>query len=406
MRVLFLTHRLPYAPNRGDRIRSYHIARQLSRSSDVDVLSLTHDDEEESHVADLRRMVDHVRTARVSRIANLCRAVAALPTSRPLTHVLLDAPTLGTTLAEMVAERRPDVVLAYCSGVARLVMEAPLRGIPAVVDFVDVDSEKWRDLARVTPPPKAWIYRRECRLLGRFESAVAYHAKAALVVNEREQASLENLAPRARVHVLPNGIDLSMFQPAIHPSSNASVIFCGVMNYAPNEQAALWIAKAVWPLVRAERPDATLLLVGADPTSAVRALAVRDRSVTVTGTVPDVRPFLHSAALATAPLATARGIQNKVLEAIASGLPSVVTPAVFEGLPAEAAPACRVAGSSEAFAASILDLLRRAPAERRAIAARANLAPLGWNERLAPLLDIVREAAGFRVVYPGLVSSL
>jgi sugar transferase (PEP-CTERM/EpsH1 system associated) len=405
MRVLFLTHRLPYAPNRGDRIRSYHIARQLSRSSDVDVLSLTHDDEEESHVADLRRMVDRVRTARVPRVANLCRAVAALPTSRPLTHVLLDAPALGTTLADLVAERRPDVVLAYCSGVARLVMEPALRGIPAVVDFVDVDSEKWRDLARVTPPPKAWIYRRECRLLGRFESAVAYHAKAALVVNEREHASLEALAPRARVHVLPNGIDLSTFKPAIQPSKNAAVVFCGVMNYAPNEQAALWIAKAVWPLVRAERPDATLLLVGADPTPAVRALAARDRSVTVTGTVPDVRPFLQSAAVAAAPLATARGIQNKVLEAIASGLPSVVTPTVFEGLPPEAAPACRVAGSPEAFAASILDLLWRTPGERRAMASRAHLEPLGWNQRLAPLLDILREAAGFRVVHPALVSS-
>ena len=405
MRVLFLTHRLPYVPNRGDRIRSYHIARELTRSSDVDVLSLVHDDEEESHVADMRRLVTRVRTSRVSRIRNLCRAAAALPTSTPLTHVLLDAPGLGRTLAEMVAERRPDVVLAYCSGVARLVMEAPLRGIPAVVDFVDVDSEKWRDLARVTAPPKAWIYRRESRLLGRFESAVAYHAKAALVVNGREQASLERLAPRARVHVLPNGIDLSTFQPAMLPSPDASVIFCGVMNYAPNEQAALWIAKAVWPLVRAERPDATLLLVGADPTPAVRGLAARDASVTVTGTVPDVRPFLQRAAVAAAPLSTARGIQNKVLEAIASGLPSVVTPAVFEGLPPEAVPACRVAGSAEAFAASILDLLGRSPAERRAIAARANLAALGWNERLAPLIDIVREAAGFRVVRPAMVGS-
>src|SRR2546428_1621837 len=124
MRILFLTHRLPYAPNRGDRIRAYHIARQLSRRSDVDLLSLTHDDEEESHAIDVCGMVARVRTARVRRIANLARAAVALPTSRPLTHALLDAPDLRTTLAPMVADRRPHVVLAYCPWLA------PVRVVP------------------------------------------------------------------------------------------------------------------------------------------------------------------------------------------------------------------------------------------------------------------------------------
>jgi sugar transferase (PEP-CTERM/EpsH1 system associated) len=405
MRILFLTHRLPYAPNRGDRIRAYHIARQLSQRSDVDLLSLTHDDEEESHAADLGAIVARVRTARVRRVTNLARAAVALPTTRPLTHALLDAPDLRTTLAQMVAHRRPDVVLAYCSGMARLVFDESLREVPAVVDFVDVDSEKWGALARVSRPPRSWIYRREHRRLAEFEAAAAHHAKATLVVNEREQASLVRLAPDALVHVVPNGIDLSMFQPAAQPSPDAAVIFCGVMNYAPNEQAALWLAKAVWPLVRTQRPDATLFLVGADPTPAVRALAARDRSVTVTGTVPDVRPFLQRATLAAAPLATARGIQNKVLEAIACGLPSIVTPAVFEGLPTEVAPACRIAKGPDAFATSILDMLNRTPAERRALAMRADLSALGWAKRLAPLVDILHEAAGFRAARPALAYS-
>ena len=405
MRILFLTHRLPYAPNRGDRIRAYHIARQLARWSDVDLLSLTHDDEEESHAADLRGLVSRVRTARVRRIPSLARAVLALPTSRPLTHALLDAPDLRATLAQMVDERRPDLVLAYCTGMARLMFDDSLRRIPAVVDFVDVDSEKWRALARVARPPRAWVYSREHYRLADFETAAARHAKATLVVNEREQASLSSLASDARIHVVPNGIDLSTFQPAAQPSADASVVFCGVMNYAPNEQAALWLADAVWPLVRRQRPDATLFLVGADPTPAVRALAARDRSVTVTGTVPDVRPFLHRAAVAAAPLATARGIQNKVLEAIASGLPAIVTPAVFEGLPTESATACRVAKEPDAFAGAILDMLNRTPAERRAIAMHANLSALAWDRRLAPLVDILHEAAGFRAARPALAYS-
>jgi glycosyltransferase involved in cell wall biosynthesis len=183
------------------------------------------------------------------------------------------------------------------------------------------------------------------------------------------------------------------------------VVFCGVMNYAPNEQAALWIAKSVWPLVHRQRPDATLCLVGANPTPAVRALGARDRSITVTGTVPDVRPFLHGAAVAAAPLATARGIQNKVLEAIASGLPAIVTPAVFEGLPIESATACRVAKGADAFATAILDLLNRTPAERRTIAMHANLSALSWDKRLSKLVDILHEAAGFRAARPALAYS-
>jgi len=405
MRVLFLTHRLPYAPNRGDRIRAYHIARQLARRCDVDLLSLTHDDEEESHAADLCGMVARVRTARVRRIPGLARALLALPTPRPLTHALLDAPNLRATLAQMVFERRPDVVLAYCTGMARLMFEESLRSIPAVVDFVDVDSEKWRALARVAHPPRSWVYSREHYRLADFEAAAAHHAKATLVVNEREQASLSSLAPDARIHVVPNGIDLSTFQPAAHPSPDASVVFCGVMNYAPNEQAALWLANAVWPFVRRQRPEATLFLVGADPTPAVRALAARDRSITVTGTVPDVRPYLHRAAVAAAPLATARGIQNKVLEAIACGLPAIVTPAVFEGLPIESATACRVAKEADAFATAILDLLNRTPAERRAIAMHANLSALGWDKRLARLVDILHDAAGYRAARPALAYS-
>src|SRR3989442_9333844 len=130
MRILFLPHRLPYAPNRGDRIRAYHIARQLSRRSDVDLLSLTHDDEEESHATDLDAMVARVRTARVRRVANLARAAVALPTSRPLTPALLHAPAFRTKPAQMGADPRPDVALADCSGVARLLLDPSRRPIP------------------------------------------------------------------------------------------------------------------------------------------------------------------------------------------------------------------------------------------------------------------------------------
>lgn len=394
MRVLVLTHRLPYAPNRGDRIRAYHLVHHLAAHADVDLISLTHDPEEAAHAPDLSGVVDRITTVAVPRVRNLARGLLALPTSRPLTHLLLDAPGMRPAIAEMVDDRPPDVVLAYCSGVARFTLEAPLRSIPAIVDMVDVDSEKWRALAETASLARRWIYGREARYLSRFEAAAARHASATLVVNERERASLMRLAPDADVRVLPNGIDLGAFHPGRHPADNATVMFCGVMNYAPNAEAARWLAEDVWPLVRRQRPDARLLLVGADPTPAVRALGARDTSIDVTGTVPDVRPFLWRAAIAAAPLRTARGIQNKVLEAIAAGLPTVVTPVVAEGLPVQAAVACRVADSPDGFAAAILDLLKLSPSARLALAMRADLGALGWREQLAPLFEILEQAAG------------
>src|SRR5262249_28486592 len=379
MRILVLTHRLPYAPNRGDRIRAYHLVRHLATFAEVDLISLTHDDEEASHAPEVRAMVSRLAIAPVPRLRNLVRGVAALPTARPLTHVLLDAPRMRGEIARMVEAAPPDAVLAFCSGVAHWLLEAPLDRVPAIVDMVDVDSEKWRELAETTPPPRRWVYRRERRLLSRFEAEVTRHARATLVVNERERASLVRLAPDANVRVVPNGIDLSAFRPAPAPSAEPTVVFCGVMNYAPNEEGARWLAGDVWPIVRRGRADARLLLVGAHPTPAVRALGECDASIEVTGTVPEVLPYLWRSALAAAPLHTARGIQNKVLEAIASGLPTIVTPVVAEGLPAQAALACRVAGTAEEFAAAILSGLALAPPERRAIAGRANLASLGWR---------------------------
>jgi glycosyltransferase involved in cell wall biosynthesis len=165
------------------------------------------------------------------------------------------------------------------------------------------------------------------------------------------------------------------------------------MNYEPNEAAALWFGRRVWPLIRAARRDATLVLVGANPTRLVRALGEQDRSIEVTGSVADVRPFLWGSAVSVAPLFVARGLQNKVLEAAAAGLPTVVTSAVFSGLPREVVPACSVAETTQAFAERVLDLLSMSAADRRAIADRATLDSVGWTRRLAPLESILSDAA-------------
>jgi sugar transferase (PEP-CTERM/EpsH1 system associated) len=394
VRALFLTHRLPYAPNRGDRVRAFHIIRSLSARLDLELVSLVHDADEHAQAEGMRDLGIQVTTLRVPRLRNHASAVAALAGTRPLTHVLLDATGLVPALTRIVRERPPDVVLAYCSGMARLALEPPLAAFPLVLDLVDVDSEKWRALAAKASWPTRSIYKREARHLARFERRAALRAHATLVVNEREGQVLRQLAPEATIRVIPNGVDLAGLQPPSPPTADPRVVFCGVMNYGPNVDGVLWFVREVWPMVLARRPDARFSIVGSDPTPAIRRLESADHGVEVTGAVAEVQSRLWDAAVSVAPLRTARGLQNKVLEALAAGLPTVVTAQVFDGLPPEARAGCRVADAPERFAEHVLSFLALSGPDRRATAATADLTMLGWDRQLSPLYDILVAAAG------------
>jgi glycosyltransferase involved in cell wall biosynthesis len=192
-------------------------------------------------------------------------------------------------------------------------------------------------------------------------------------------------------------VDLQPLLPTSPPADAARVVFCGVMNYTPNVDGVLWFCQHVWPLVRARRPDAELLLVGSDPASAIRRLHAQN-GIEVTGTVDDVRPHLWRSAVAIAPLLTARGIQNKVLEAIGAGLPAVVSAQVFEGLPAAVRAACRIGASPERFAEETLRLLSLTPNERRMFAAHADMDELSWQSQLGPLRKLLTDSRQHQAV--------
>ncbi len=399
MRILVLTHRLPYAPNRGDRLRAYHMIHELRRHAEIDLVSLVHDDEEASHVDEVRGFVASVTALRVTKLRTRTQAALALLTRTPLTHALLDAAGMNAALRQICQTRPPDVVFAYCSGMARFAMQPPLDRFPMVLDFVDVDSQKWRDMAAASRPPKSWIYRREAVTLGDFEARAARTAVASLVVNPREADIARRLAPDANVQVMPNGVELDRLRPPGPPGERPRVVFCGVMSYAPNAEGMDWFVSHVWPLVRARRSDATLVVVGPDPSPAFRSLCAADSSITVAGRVPDVREWLWDSAIGIAPLHVARGVQNKALEAIASGLPIVLTDAVAGGLPPAAGHASRVANTAPDFAEHVLELLALSPDERRALAMSADLSHLSWSRTLAPLWPIFESAASGKLIH-------
>jgi sugar transferase (PEP-CTERM/EpsH1 system associated) len=391
VKILALTHRLPWAPNRGDRIRAYHLLHALRGHHDVHLLSLVHDDEEQSHVRDVRAWLSGVSVVRVHRARNLAAVAVALTTSTPLTFALLNAPALGPQLHELVARVAPDVIFAYCSGMGRLLTDPVVSALPSIIDMVDMDSAKWRALGATTRGPLGWVYGREARVLSRAEAAQMRHARATTVVNDREAQTARALAPDADIRVVQNGVDVARFAPPGGPAAAKQVVFCGVMSYQPNAETAHWLAERVWPLVRARHADARLALVGSDPSVGLRKLEASDASVVVTGHVADVRPWLWESAVGTAPIRTARGIQNKVLEAIAAGLPCVISRAVAEGLPAEVAPACDVVDDAESCANRICGLLALTPDERRARARTAALDRLGWEARLQPMVELFAE---------------
>jgi len=393
MNILFLTHRLPYAPNRGDRFRAFHLMEAMSKFAGVTLFSLVHDDHEASQIGAVP-FARAVYTARVSRSSNLVSGILRLPTVRPLTHTLLHAPDARRVLAAAVEEHRPDVVVAFCSGIANLVAAPPLNSFPLVLDMVDVDSAKWKSMSEQEPWPWSWVYKREARLLAQFERRVSLLAKKTLVVNDRERTVLSELAPEAAIEVVPNGIDIDSIRPGSAAPSSLTVVFCGVMNYRPNEEGVLWFAESIWPKVLEKCPEARFVVVGSEPTKRVQALAMSGRSITVTGSVPSVLPYLHEASVAIAPMRIARGVQNKVIEAIAAGIPVVTTSAVAAGAPKEVIPGIRVEDEPDAFAGAVVDLLK-SPRERRlAMVAGCDLEALRWSRQTAPLENILRRAIG------------
>lgn len=388
MRVLYLCHRVPYAPNRGDRIRAYHTLRYLrSAGVEVHLVALAHDDHEEAAASALDSLVSSWEVVRVPWLVGRLRAAMALTGSRPLTHVLLDGPGMRPALGRAVERFVPDVVLAYCSGMARFALEPPLSDLPLVLDMVDVDSEKWRALAARARWPLTWIYGREARRLGSFEARAARAARATVVINDRERQALSRLAPGAPVSVVGNGVDVEYFRPPADAPARAGVVFTAVFDYAPNVEGAAWLVERVWPMVRAAVPDASLLLVGARPSARVQALGRPATGVRVVGQVPDMRPYLWQARVGVAPLALSRGTQNKVLEGLAGGLAMVVTPAVAEGLPQAVLPWVAVGEDPDRFAAAIVRGLR----EPALAGAEAAVAGLAWTSALAPLLPLIAD---------------
>lgn len=367
--VVFLCHRVPHPPDRGDRISTYHALRQLREAgSKVRVGCLCEDDRDLQAVEELRGVVDAVCAPRIDRRLRKITCFRGLVTGEPLTLPYFRSRELQKQVDRWLDEDPPDVVFLYSSSMALYVMDR--REQTRVMHFAELDSDKWRQYAAAGGAAARFIYGREARVLLEFERRIAREFDASLVISEVEKALFVRDIPNVVPTVVPNGVDVEHFRSRGDQHREPhTVIFTGVMDYEPNVDAVTWFAEECFPTIRAEHADARFLIVGNRPTDAVRALGEQP-GVEVTGWVEETPPYFDRASAAIAPLRIARGLQNKVLEAMSMGLPVVATTVAAQGLGDVPSDTLPIADDAETTTATILRLFAD-PAEARAIGGRA-----------------------------------
>ena len=392
MKLLAITHRLPCPPHKGEKIRALNFLKFLAIHHEVHLVSLVDDDSDLRYVDQLE---PHIRSLTVQRVHPRLRKAFAL--SAVVSHESVSSRYFYVAALQRRVDaliEREGITGVFCSSsptaeyVFRSRHAARLRNVPKVMDLIDVDSVKWRDYAEQSHVGSAWLYRREARYLAALEGKIGQQFDRVLVVSEAERTCCDSISPD-RVTAVPNGVDLEYFSPSARESAERqppTLVFTGVMDYRPNVDGIAWFVRSILPSIRAAVPDVRLFIVGNRPSKTVQRLA-SDPGVVVTGFVPDVREYV-ARGVSIAPLRIARGIQNKVLEAMAMGRPIVVTPQAFEGIDAEPGRDLLVASDEREFAARTIECLTdpvHADRLGRSARARAEQA-FSWSNNLA-LLD-------------------
>jgi sugar transferase (PEP-CTERM/EpsH1 system associated) len=390
--ILYLVHRIPFPPNKGDKVRSYHLLRQLAGRFRVHLGCFVDDEDDWQHVDALRPFCAGLQVCRLDPRRARLRSLRGFLGGEALTVPYYADAGMRAWVDDTLQRHGIDRAVVYSSAMAQYVMQRP--GLHRVVDFVDVDSAKWAEYAEKRRWPWSAVFRREARLLLDYDRRVARGAAMNVLVTPAEAELFRGLAPESagRIQSAMNGVDTDFFSPAHalaspFPEGVVPIVFTGAMDYWPNVDAVTWFADESLPALQRALPAARFYIVGMNPAPEVRALGERS-GIEVTGRVPDVRPYLRHAAAVVAPLRVARGVQNKVLEAMAMARPVVVGEAAAGGLDVRAGEEIAVAGGAEAFAAAVERLvaeLERAAAMGQA-ARRCVQDKYSWAHNLAPIL--------------------
>lgn len=358
--ILYLVHRLPYPPNKGDKVRSFNLLKHLLKQHSVFLGTFIDDPDDAPHIATLKEMCADLHVASLNPKTAKIRSLNGLLAGDPLTLRYYRDAGLQAWIDQTLKQRNIDAIVIFCSAMAQYIDRR--QRLPVLIDFVDVDSAKWSQYADKHRWPLSWIYRREGKLLLNYERQIAARSTRSFFVTEAETSLFADQAPECQVKLeaMCNGVDAEYFTASLErespfPAGKIPIVFTGAMDYWPNIDAVSWFAKEALPLLLQRNPAVCFYIVGRAPTPEVQALA--GEHIVVTGTVADVRPYLQHAACVVAPLRVARGIQNKILEAMAMACAVVTTRDCARVVDAEEGNELLSATTPEEFSQQVCQLL-------------------------------------------------
>jgi len=336
-KILFLVHRIPYPPNKGDKIRSYHLLEKLTKEYQVYLGAFIDDDDDWKHVSKLQGICKDVFFIKLNPLISKIKSFLGLIKKEPLTLPYYRNMKFQCWVDGVIKAEDITTVLVFSAAMAQYVSHVRYKALVKVIDFVDIDSDKWRQYAEKQTWPMSWVYKRESHYLENYEKKIASEFKLSYFVSKAESNLFQKILPEHsnKIKYFNNGVNTDYFSPNVKLKSpfakNTKVlVFTGAMDYWANVDAVVWFASEIFPHILKVMPEAGFYIVGSNPSEEVLNLA--DNSITVTGTVPDIRPYVAHANLVVAPLRIARGIQNKVLEAMAMAKPVLVTTQAYEGI--------------------------------------------------------------------------
>lgn len=359
--LLYLTHRIPYPPNKGDKIRSFHLLQHLSKHHHVYLGTFVDSEEDWRYIDEVKKYCRDVCVVGLNPLTAKAKSLIALLGSTPLTLAYYHNTQLMQWVKTLHKTRSIQNVVVFSSSMAQYVEY--WTDCRRIIDFVDVDSDKWYQYAQSKSWPFSWIYRREAKYLLGYEKKIAHIFDHSTFVSKKEAELFQQLALDLtnKITFFNNGVDTDFFSPARdyanpYPDGKKILVFTGAMDYWANVDAVNWFAHEIFPAIRAKQPDVCLYIVGAKPAKQVQMLASLP-GIHVTGAVDDIRPYLAHATIAIAPLRIARGIQNKVLEAMAMQKPVIASTQAMEGIRAISGEELLVAENAEVFIQHIFTLL-------------------------------------------------
>lgn len=392
MNILFLSQRVPYPPNKGDKLRSFNEIKFLSQRHDISLVCLADNDQDLQYEGELKQYCHSVDIVFRPIFRAKLRSLFYLLSTVPLTLPYFYSKKLRSIVHQRLQERRYDLIFVYCSSMAQYVDH--IRDIPKVIDFVDVDSEKWAQYVRHTRFPATYVYRAESKRLRKYEKCIAETFQHCFFVSEKEVEDFRSLvSPCPTITPILNGVDCDFFRPSPEPYDSTSLVFTGAMDYFANVKAILYFSNEILPFIQKAVPDVKLYVIGSNPSADILKLGENHPNIIVTGYVDRVQPYVSKSAVFVAPMRIARGVQNKILEAMAMGVSVVTTSLGFEGITAGPGKDIFVEDQPDRFAQQVIQLMTD-PELRKKISANARRTieeQYDWEKNLEELEHILLE---------------